>query len=116
MKNLSYPIHNTPVAAAPDNAGALTSPDSSRQESSPTPCHEPGVDRGRSFEYGQWNPSRETAASLVADGRLPIREIAQRVGVSEKTIDRWKQRPAFLARVDEILANFRKQRMAERLA
>jgi tellurite resistance protein len=38
------------------------------------------------------------------------------VGVSEKTIDRWRQRAAFLARIDEILANFRKQLIAERLA
>ena len=86
----------SPFAAAAGDARALTSLDSSRLESSHYPSR-------------QWNPSKETAASLVAEGQLPIREIAQRVGVSEKTIDRWKQRPAFLARVDEILANFRKQ-------
>ena len=67
------------------------------------------------------NPGRgihrkETAASLVAEGKLCVREIAQRVGVSEKTIDRWKQRPAFRARVGAILANFRDQLIAERLA
>jgi transposase len=45
-----------------------------------------------------------------------VSKIAQRVGVSEKTIDRWKQRPAFLARVDEFLAKFRKQLIAESLA
>ena len=92
----------SPFAAAAGDARALTSLDSSRLESSHYPSR-------------QWNPSKETAASLVAEGQLPIREIAQRVGVSEKTIDRWKQRPAFLARVDEILANFRKQLIAESL-
>jgi DNA-directed RNA polymerase specialized sigma24 family protein len=88
----------SPVATAADDAKALTGLDSTRLASS------------RSW---QWNPSTETAVSLVAQGRLSIREIAKRVGVSEKTIDRWKQRPAFRARVDEIVANFRNQLIAE---
>jgi len=53
---------------------------------------------------------------LVAAGELTIAEIAKRVGVSEKTIDRWKRRPEFQARVDGITANFRERLMAEMLA
>jgi hypothetical protein len=91
----------SPIAAAADDAKALISVDSCRLQSS------------RSW---QWNPSTETAASLVAEGRLHIREIAQRVGVSEKTIDRWKQRPAFRARVNEIVAIFRDKLFDQSLA
>jgi uncharacterized protein YjcR len=69
----------------------------------------------RTFESWQWSPSKETAASLVAEGRLHIYEIAQQVGVSEKTIDRWKKRPAFRARVDAIVTDFRNQLFAESL-
>jgi hypothetical protein len=104
----------SPVAPAAGDAMALTSLDSSRLESSHRPSMNLESTDVAALNLG--NPSKETAASLVAEGRLRIREIAQRVGVSEKTIDRWKQRPEFLARVDEIFANFRKQLIAERLA
>ena len=50
----------SPFAAAAGDARALTSLDSSRLESSHYPSR-------------QWNPSKETAASPVAEGQLPIR-------------------------------------------
>ena len=71
----------------------------------------PGTDRRGSW---QWTPAKSTAASLVAEGER-IRKIAQRVGVSEKTIDRWKQRPEFRARVDDaIQAHWAKTTPAQR--
>jgi helix-turn-helix protein len=92
------------------------SPDSSRLESSPSDSQqEPEADPCRSSE-SWWNPSKEAAAELVAAGELTIAEIAKRVGVSEKTIDRWKKRPEFQARVNGITANFRERLMAEMLA
>src|SRR5262249_54155829 len=100
-----------------DDGTALTGLDSSRREPGHglsvnlelTDVAAPGLDKGRAGGRWQWNPSKETAASLVAEGNIPIREIAQQVGVSEKTIDRWKQPPAFRTRVEEIVANFREQ-------
>jgi len=88
---------------------------SSRLESSPSDSQEPGADPCRSSD-SWWNPSKEAAAELVAAGELTIAEIAKRVGVSEKTIDRWKKRPEFQARVEGITANFRERLMAEMLA
>lgn len=108
------------VAAATDEASALIPPDSSRLESSRGPSLDlestsNGEEVPATSESWQWSPSKKTAASLVAEGRLRIYEIAQQVGVSEKTIDRWKKHPAFSARVDEIVTNFRNQLFAESL-
>lgn len=45
------------------------------------------------------NPKKERASSLVAAGRLEYREIAEKVGVTQVTLYRWRQEPKFVARV-----------------
>jgi hypothetical protein len=48
-----------------------------------------------------WNKAREEAAILLADNDLSDEAIAQRVGVSRRTLTTWKQHPDFAARVGD---------------
>lgn len=48
-----------------------------------------------------WTPKRSDAAELLAQG-YTINETAERVGVSEKTIDRWKRDIEFISEVDRL--------------
>jgi transposase-like protein len=57
----------------------------------------------------KWTKKRELAARLVAEDELPDCEIAQKVGVSQPTIYVWRAKPEFMARVDELVAAYRKQ-------
>lgn len=54
-----------------------------------------------------WNPNSEKAAQLIADGQLSLGQIAEEVGVDRRTLWNWRQIPAFAARVEEHLDEFR---------
>ncbi len=47
---------------------------------------------------------REQAAQLLAEDRFPDRKIAELCGISEQSLNKWKQRPEFAARVQELIA------------
>jgi hypothetical protein len=53
---------------------------------------------------GKWSRKKARAALLVAEDRLTNERIAAAVGVSRRTLDRWKTEPAFMARVEEHIA------------
>jgi len=55
-----------------------------------------------------WTHPREEAAFLVAEDRLTDQAIADKVGVCERTLDKWKARPEFRLRVDEHVAEFKR--------
>lgn len=42
-----------------------------------------------------WSAPRRKAAQLVAQGELAMDQIAQECGVSDRTVRRWRQEPAF---------------------
>jgi hypothetical protein len=48
------------------------------------------------------SPRQERAASLVADDTLSDEQIAAETGITKRTLERWKQKPAFAARIEEI--------------
>lgn len=47
-------------------------------------------------------PGREKAALLLAEGHMPDRKIAESIGISNVTLQRWKHDPQFDARINEI--------------
>lgn len=49
-----------------------------------------------------WNRKQQLAAQLVAEGDLPMHEIAATIGVSLGTLKAWKNRPEFKERVEEL--------------
>jgi transposase-like protein len=51
---------------------------------------------------------KEEAAQLVAEGRLEYSEIADKVGVDERTLLRWRRTANFIARVEAISDDFLK--------
>jgi uncharacterized protein YjcR len=51
----------------------------------------------------RWDARREEAADLVAGDWITDREIAAKVGIHVVTLERWKQRPEFRARVEAIV-------------
>lgn len=51
----------------------------------------------------RWNKARIQAAQLVAEEELTREEIAQKVGVTRRTVYQWQQHPEFAARVQELL-------------
>jgi hypothetical protein len=48
-----------------------------------------------------WTPARSEAAELTADDHLSDEQIATRVHVTRKTLQSWRKRPEFAARVAE---------------
>jgi IS30 family transposase len=54
----------------------------------------------------EWSTNKETAALLLAEDSLSMPQIAQQLGTSESTIDRWKKVPEFQARIKENIAAF----------
>jgi DNA repair exonuclease SbcCD ATPase subunit len=57
----------------------------------------------------EWTAQREQAAQLVADDRLSNDEIAAKVGVSAKQLERWKENLGFMQRVEEHVALWRER-------
>jgi hypothetical protein len=55
----------------------------------------------------EWSGRREEAALLVAQDQLSNEAIAARVGVTRQSLDRWKRRPEFGARVEQLVAELR---------
>jgi len=55
----------------------------------------------------EWSTKKEAAAALLAEDSLSIRRIAQQLGTSESTVDRWKKVPEFQTRTREHIAAFR---------
>jgi transposase-like protein len=49
---------------------------------------------------------KEQAAVLVAEARYEYGEIAEKVGVSVRTLNHWRKDPKFAARVDELSREF----------
>lgn len=56
-----------------------------------------------------FNPKKEQAAALLADGELEIGQIAEKVGVSRMTLLRWRKEEKFSARVDELVTEINEQ-------
>lgn len=54
----------------------------------------------------EWTPQRESAAELFAADDLSWPEIAEKLGVSSKTLARWHRTPEFKARIHEIIVAF----------
>lgn len=50
-----------------------------------------------------WSGVKERAAALVADDDLTDDEIVAQLGIAERTFYRWKARPEFQERVDELI-------------
>lgn len=46
-----------------------------------------------------WSAKSEEAVELIVDDRLSNRKIAERIGVAQRTIERWKTNKEFSARV-----------------
>lgn len=63
-----------------------------------------------------WTAIRIEAAILVAEDRLTNAEIAQRCGISEKTLSTWKKHPDFVSQVDELLAELQERARKRGLA
>lgn len=55
----------------------------------------------------RWTPKSDEAAQLVAEDRLTNEQIAQKVGVSRRTVDTWKTHPEFQQRVNSHVLEFR---------
>ena len=51
-----------------------------------------------------WTAKAEQAAGLVADDTVSDEQIAQTLGITKRTLERWKRHPDFAARVEEIVA------------
>ena len=63
-----------------------------------------------------WTKTRERAAQLVADGQQNDTQIAAALQIGGRTLDYWKVRPEFHARVEAHLAAFREKIRAEGIA
>lgn len=61
-------------------------------------------------------PKQDQAARLVAEDRRPDREIAAQCGVAERTLERWKKLPAFMARVAEHREAWRDEELQKGIA
>jgi hypothetical protein len=51
----------------------------------------------------RWTGKSTKAAQLVAEDRIDDRRIAKKVGIGTATLERWKQNPEFIAKVNEIV-------------
>jgi len=56
---------------------------------------------------------QEKAAILVAEDYQPDAQIAETIGITRMTLGRWKKKPAFAARVDEISAEICEKALKE---
>ena len=79
--------------------------------------HLQAVARGESCcRRGDMTEKKLRAALLIAEGRLANAEIAERVGVSARTVDRWKLLPAVQHKIAAHQAVWEKRRMEEECA
>lgn len=62
----------------------------------------------------KWTKKRMDAAFMLAEGYL-IREVANEIGISERTIYRWKNEPTFSEEVDRLTFMLGVATRAERL-
>jgi hypothetical protein len=53
-----------------------------------------------------WSKQREKAAKLAAEDALTNEQIAASIGVTRQTVDYWRLKPEFQARVDEIVTAY----------
>jgi hypothetical protein len=63
-----------------------------------------------------WAAKAEQAAGLVADDTLPDEQIAQALGITKRTLERWKLHPDFAARVAGLVQSARDAVKAEGIA
>jgi hypothetical protein len=49
----------------------------------------------------QWSKAKNDAATLLADDTLSDTEIAEKIGITPRTLYRWKEQPDFMAKVRE---------------
>jgi len=54
-----------------------------------------------------WNRTRERAAELIAAGDLRSEQIAKELGISDRSLRRWKQEPEFEERVKALILQWR---------
>lgn len=52
----------------------------------------------------QWTPKRLKAAALLATGEYVLKQVARKLGLNIRTLDRWKAEPEFKAKVQEFAA------------
>lgn len=64
----------------------------------------------------RWLGKREKAALLVAQDEISDQAIANSLGINEATLERWKARPEFQARVASIVEETRKAVLARGIA
>jgi len=55
----------------------------------------------------EWTKAKEEAAELVARGELGVGEIADRLGVTVRTLYEWRKSPEFGERVESFVEGFR---------
>lgn len=63
-----------------------------------------------------WTGKREEAALLVAEDALTDQQIARKVGVTQRTLERWKSLPAFKTRVASLVQKIRESVEARGIA
>lgn len=63
-----------------------------------------------------WSKKSSRAAQLVADDQLTNVEIAAQVGITDRTLNRWKLDPQFQARVEEIVEKKRESLLKKSIA
>lgn len=61
--------------------------------------------RASSLSAFKWNAAKEQALWLVFDAQLSLAAVAQNVGVSSRTLDRWVAHPVFQARLQQMRAD-----------
>lgn len=54
-----------------------------------------------------WDEKTELAAALIVAGNLSLDAIAERCGVTRRTLAKWRKEPRFKARVERELSRFR---------
>jgi len=57
----------------------------------------------------KWTNRRERVARLVAEDILPDREIAKKGGINPSSLYIWRTKPEFMARVDQLVSEYRKR-------
>lgn len=64
----------------------------------------------------EWNGKRAKAAQFVAEDQFTNEEIAAKLGIERRTLDRWKSHPDFQAEVKRIVDETREKIVARGIA